>query len=45
MEMNSQYAVLFVLLDLSAAFDIDSEQSLIFLCKVTARKTQACELR
>ena len=45
MEMNSQCAVLLVLLDLSAAFDIDCEQSLIFLCKVTAGETQAREQR
>ena len=45
MEMNSQRAVLLVLLDLSATFDIDCEQSLIFLCKVTAKETQACERR
>ena len=45
MEMNSQHAILLVLLDLSVAFDIDCEQSLIFLCKITARETQARELR
>ena len=46
MEINSQHAVLLVLLDLSTAFDIDCcEQSLIFLCKVTARETQARERR
>ena len=46
MEMNSQHAVLLVLLDLSTAFEIDCcEQSLMFLCKVTAIETQARERR
>ena len=45
MEMNSQRAVLLVLPDLSAAFDIGCEQSLIFLCKVTAGETQARQRR